>query len=358
MRQPFKESEIYMNIKSIIRSMTLALAIALSLAGCGRAATFDGSRLSNADSFELEYDVFNKDDSAIIYLEAGDALKVSTANTSGTVDITIGIEGKPSIYEGNSLKDMVFTLNISEAGSYIIYVTGHNAQGSTSFSRVSGLDADAKADTESNAAALEAFQFVLEQIAFEHVYPDGRDTGFDSSYFIEENHFALYDVNQDGSDELIVQFTTAPMAGNLETIYSYDAEQGCVNEILYVFPAVQYYTNGLIKENWSHSSALAGENYWPYNLYQYHAESGEFVLIAAVDMWDRESEATAYISDPYPSAVDSEDAGVVFFVTQGDSTQTISKSAYESWLSETFGSASPISIPYQPMTEESIKAVF
>ncbi len=347
-----------MNIKSITRSMALVLAIAISLAGCGRADTFDGRRISNADSFVLEYAVFNKSDSAVIYLEAGDALEVSTANTSGAIDITIGIEGKPSVYEGSGLKDMVFTLNISESGNYIISVTGHTAQGCTSFSRVSGLDADAKADTASNAVALEAFQFVLEQIAFEHVYPDGRDTGFDSSYFIEENHFALYDVNQDGSNELIVQFTTAPMAGNVETIYSYDAEQGCVKEILYVFPAVQYYTNGLIKENWSHSSALSGENYWPYNLYQYRAESGEFALIAAVDMWDRASEATAYISDPYPSDVDSENAGVVFFVTQGDSTQPMSKSAYESWLSETLESASPISIPYQPMTEENIKAVF
>lgn len=47
----------------------------------------------------------------------------------------VGIDGKEPIYERNSLTDFVFTLNISESGTYRIVVIEHNTCGSIAFTK-------------------------------------------------------------------------------------------------------------------------------------------------------------------------------------------------------------------------------
>lgn len=213
--------------------------------------------------------------------------------------------------------------------------------------------------TPDNGAMLEAYQFGLQQIAFEHVYPDGTDTGFDSaSGFIEDNHFAILDINGDGKDELIVQFVTAPMAGNMETVYAYNEAENSLKAILTVFPAVTYYDNGIVKEEWSHGSGLSGEGYWPYNLYRYEETTGTYELIAEVNMWSRDVDVVDYKGDPYPEDIDAENAGTVFILTRDGVTETVSKSTYEAWLSGVMGDAQTVTVPYQALTEDNIKSVW
>lgn len=208
------------------------------------------------------------------------------------------------------------------------------------------------------SAMYEAYQFALQQISFEHVYPDGTDTGFDGECgFIEENHFALADINYDGIEELIVQFVTAPMERNIETVYTYNEAENAVHVVLTAFPAVAYYENGMVKEEWSYGSGLAGEEYWPYNLYQYQADKGTYELIAEVNMWSKAVELVDYKGDPYPEDVDAENAGTVFILTRNGITETVSKSDYEAWLSEVMGDAQLIQVTYQSLSEENIKAV-
>ena len=200
---------------------------------------------------------------------------------------------------------------------------------------------------------LAAYQFALEQISFEHVYPDGTDTGFDGALgFIEENHFALWDVTGDGTEELIIQFVTAPMERNVETVYTW--REGALMPILTVFPNLTYYENGMVKELWSHGDYLTGDEH-PYNLYQYDAASGTYELLAEVNMWSRAADTVNYKGDPYPEEIDTEGAGVVYLLTRSGVTETVSKSDYEEWLADTLGDAAELEIPYQAMTEENIK---
>lgn len=205
---------------------------------------------------------------------------------------------------------------------------------------------------------LAEYQFALQQIAFEHIYPDGRDTGFDSAYgSIEDNQFALFDVNGDGEDELIVRFTTAPMAGNTETIYAFQQTDGTLKELLTASPNLTYYANGIIKEDWSHGSELAGEGYWPYTLYQYNAAEGNFEELAQVNMWSKAVDTVDFKGDPYPDEIDTEGAGTVFILGIADEVKTVSKSDYEKWLTDTMGDPSELNIPYQALSEENIGAL-
>lgn len=338
--------------------MTAILCMALT--GCHGGSTFDGTKISDASSFRMNYSVLDQQEQASLELTAGDALQVSIAQEAGTVDVTVGIDGREPIYEGNGLTDMDFVLNISESGTYQITVTGHDACGSAAFAKVMKEPAaePSQQNTPDKSAMYAAYQFVLQQIAFEHVYPDGTDTGFDSaSGFIEDNHFAILDCNGDGLEELIVQFVTAPMAGNVETIYTYDAETDTVEALLTVFPAVSYYDNGLIKAEWSHGSGLEGDGYWPYSLYRYQGDTGTYEPVAEVSMWSKASSAVDYKGDLYPEDIDRENAGTVFILTRDGVTETVSKSDYEAWLSEVIGNAQPLPIPYQALSEENIDQV-
>ncbi len=324
-------------------ALLLAALLCLFLTGCQEKSSLNGTKIADAGLFQLNYTLLNGQESASLHLEKGQRLRVSIQQEEGSADVTVGIQGKAPIYEGSGLENMAFTLNISETGDYLIAVKGHSARGSVSF---------AKEEKPDSFALRGAYQFVLQQIAFEHVYPDGRDTGFDSANgFIEENHFALMDVNRDGIEELIVQFVTAPMAGNLETIYAWQGEEFAPEAILTVFPAVTYYDSGLVKEEWSHGSGLAPAGYWPYNLYQYDAETGMYALIASVDMQSQGAE------NAYPAEIDADNPEMLFIVTQDGSEKTLNKADYEAWLSETLAGAAPIQPPYQPLTEENIKAL-
>lgn len=205
---------------------------------------------------------------------------------------------------------------------------------------------------------LAEYQAALLQIVSEHIYPDGTDTGFDSSYgSIEDNQFALCDVNGDGVDELIVRFTTAPMAGNTEVIYAFQKADGTLKQILTASPNLTYYMNGIIKEDWSHGSELASEGYWPYTLYQYNAAEGSFEELAQVNMWSKAVATVDYKGDPYPDDIDTEGAGTVFILGGPDEVKTVSKSDYEQWLADTMGDPAELDIPYQALSEENITSL-
>lgn len=108
------------------------LLLMLLLADC-RGDAFEGSIVAEDDCFQMDYTLLSRQQDAALVLCAGDALRISVAQEDGTVDITVGMDGKEPIYEGKGLSDFAFTLNIAESGTYQITVVGHRARGSVSF---------------------------------------------------------------------------------------------------------------------------------------------------------------------------------------------------------------------------------
>lgn len=116
--------------------MTAILYIVL--VGCSTGSTFDGNKISEADSFRMDYSVLERQEGSSLALTAGDVLQVSIAQETGTVDVIVGINEKEPIYEGNGLTNISFTLNISESGTYQVSVTGHDACGCVVFQKREG----------------------------------------------------------------------------------------------------------------------------------------------------------------------------------------------------------------------------
>ena len=108
------------------------------LTGCGTGSVFDGSRVSDASGFRMEYSILNRAESAELNLTEGDRLQVSLTHTEGYVDVTVGLNGKKPIYRGNGQQNAGFVLEITETGNYRVSVSGHRAKGSVSFTRIPG----------------------------------------------------------------------------------------------------------------------------------------------------------------------------------------------------------------------------
>ena len=108
------------------------------LTGCGTSSVFDGSRASDASGFRMEYSILNREESADLNLTEGDRLRVSLSHTEGSADVIVGMEGKTPIYQGNGQQNADFILEITEAGNYHISVSGHQAKGNVSFTRIPG----------------------------------------------------------------------------------------------------------------------------------------------------------------------------------------------------------------------------
>ena len=113
-------------------------AMLFLLTGCGTGSVFDGSRVSDTSGFRMEYSILNREESADLTLREGDCLLVSLSHTEGTVDVTVGMEGQTPIYRGNGQQNADFVLEIAETGNYHIFVSGHQAKGNVSFTRICG----------------------------------------------------------------------------------------------------------------------------------------------------------------------------------------------------------------------------
>ena len=116
----------------------LLSAMLFLLTGCGTGSVFDGSRVSNASGFRMEYSMLNREESADLNLTEGDRLQVSLSHTEGYVDVIMQPEGKEPIYRGNGQQNAGFILEIPETGNYKLSVSGHQAKGNVSFTRIPG----------------------------------------------------------------------------------------------------------------------------------------------------------------------------------------------------------------------------
>lgn len=108
------------------------------LTGCHTDGVFDGSRVSNASEFQMDYSVLNREETEDLVFYAGDQLQITLSHTKGYVDVTVGMEGKEPIYRGNGQQNAGFVLEIAETGNYHISVSGHQARGNISFTRIPG----------------------------------------------------------------------------------------------------------------------------------------------------------------------------------------------------------------------------
>ncbi|GAU78835.1 hypothetical protein [Fusibacter sp. 3D3] len=213
---------------------------------------------------------------------------------------------------------------------------------------------------ESTSSTIEsmknAYKSILEGIFSEHTFPGGEACDWTEDSDLSQNQFAVYDIDQDGQNELIIAYTNASLAGMVELIYDFEINTQTANEVFREFPTITYYDNGIVKAEWSHNQGLAGD-FWPYTLYKYESESDQYANVGMVDAWDRSLSESNYEGNSFPSESDTDGDGIVYYIMQDGEyklDQPIDYAEYEQWRDAYMNNAKEVTVPFVNLTQENI----
>jgi len=264
---------------------------------------------------------------------------------------------------------MALCLTITACSSSRAVNTDDNSENSSPSTSVTISETPTNTTTDTPAGAdkpadkfddmYNAYSDALENLIQNHILPDGADAA-ELSGDMAQNEFAIYDVDNDGKEELLLMYTNTYMAGQTGYVFAYDAETKKLKTELSEFPMLTFYDNGIIKAGWSHNQGRAGDCFWPYSLYQYVPETDSYVLVGMVDAWDKNYPGTDDQNNPFPSDIDKSRTGFVYYIMKGgqyDTTHPVDASEYNAWVNTYIENASKIQIQYMDLTEENIAQI-
>lgn len=223
---------------------------------------------------------------------------------------------------------------------------------------------EAEAESPPPASAREAYAQALEKLMNDYILPDGADhsVDFDPEYgeplgTMEENLFAVADVDGDGGEELVLQYLTTSNAGKRGLVSSWDPSGG-LKTTEFANPTLAFYENGAVREDWGHNQGKAGRQ-WPFFLYRYLPEIDGYEEVGTLDAWDSHVPA-----DGFPWEIDTSGAGIVYYIypaeldgSQWDTVKPVDQSVYLAWLDETLQGFQELELTYLPLTEENIRSL-
>ena len=249
------------------------------------------------------------------------------------------------------------TMNKTE-GTTIVTEPAYEAetQASESVAETTDVQDD---DYEEKASA--AYKTTLENMLYNYTLPDGATFTEDDVFEMSYNSFAVYDVDNDGRDELVLLYTDTYMAAMAG--YILDCDNGGNIETQFLsYPSFTFYDNGVIEVDASHGSGLSGE-FWPYTLCSYNSETDSYAEAAYVDGYDKKSMDEMYeaTQDPqyiYPTEIDKSGSGVVYVVADGENAKFFDSAEYEEWHGTWVGNSAKLELPYMALTQENIDKAF
>jgi len=202
-----------------------------------------------------------------------------------------------------------------------------------------------------------AFQKALIQIHDELLWPELPDAGRIELWepgTIEDEQFAIFDVDGDGADELLVSIANTYTAGMCEVIYGYDVRSGRLRAEAWNYVGVTHYP-GMLRVDASHNHGYAGDVLWPYSMLAYEEGTDTYNMVCSVDAWKKEiTDYDPYRDMPYPEDIDTEQDGFVYLITENGELKILNRADYETREAELFAGKEPLTVPWQNMTLENI----
>lgn len=217
------------------------------------------------------------------------------------------------------------------------------------------------AGSTASSPTLESYRSALEAIYNDHLYPNGDPVDVPAAALMENNHFAIFDVDGDGQDELIYENGDATTAGMMSIVFGYDETTGSLLYEITGFPGMDFYDNGVIIDYASHNHGLAGTaDFWPYTVYQYDFGQDGYLFMGYADAWSGETFPTNFADQPFPDDLDMDGDKVVYSLTFFGDVRTetwIDGPEYLKWRDSYLEGASRLELPWQSMTTENILSV-
>lgn len=219
------------------------------------------------------------------------------------------------------------------------------------------------AGSTASPLTLEAYRLALEAIYNDHLYPNGDPVDVPAAALLENNDFAIFDVDGDGLDELLYQNEDSTMAGMMTTVFGSMPSADGVKLFTEIsgFAGMIPYDNGILTIDFSHNQGLAGTlDFWPYAIYRYDPGQDGYLMVASVDAWDGETRPHDFGGTPFPDDVDQDGDKVVYWISYPGEEVTyewLDGPEYLQWRDSYLAGATALEIPWQSMTLENIRAV-
>ena len=222
------------------------------------------------------------------------------------------------------------------------------------------VDPASKVSAEEIAVTRDAYKQALLTIINELKLPDGSELYFDGIGELSQNKFAIHDVDGDGREELVLSYVTSSMAGQGKYVFGYNPEKNMVYEQGRAF-GMEFYEDGVIKAEASHNHGR-GDKLWPYTVLYYSEITDDYRYGVHVDSWEKEYYGETAQGTPFPTEVDTDGDGIVYYLLPYDDYSYNSEDAldgkeYNEWYEKQFDSREIIEPTYYAMTKENIEGV-
>ena len=193
-----------------------------------------------------------------------------------------------------------------------------------------------------------AYIDALEKIVYEHISPDNEQWSVSGN-----TKFAVYDIDFDGREELILLHDDGCMAGKGFYIYDYSEKKEMLYQELAEFPTIKFYDNGIVEAMASHNQGMApgyvDNDFWPYSLYQYNAKTDSYNYMLNVDAWEKLYSETSWSGEIFQNKADRDGDGVLYYImTDGEYNydEPVDGKEYRKWRESVLGEEVEINIPF------------
>ena len=236
-------------------------------------------------------------------------------------------------------------------------IAAERADTSTEKAGTASDEAETAAKTGDAALLRQKYAESLRDLIRLHEFPNGvpADTSFVEGDDFSGNQFAVCDIDQDGTEELLISYQDASMAGMVLYVFQYDAGTDAFTTELAEFPSVRFYSNGYVAADSSHNQGKGGK-FLPYTLYRYDQDTDVYERVAYIDAWEKEM-----LPDGFPEEADVSGSGYVYYIStedgSGQAVEPQDVSVYEALVADTYGGAEEINVEYDAITWENIEGI-
>ena len=218
------------------------------------------------------------------------------------------------------------------------------------------LESDILSGNNTDDSSYKVFAEALWNLITYNTLPDGEiandlDGMIDGMW----DKFAICDINQDGTAELLIKIGSGSEAAQGQYIYQVNSNHSGLELLYSFFTDAVYYDTGFIREEWSHNQGLS-DNFWPYSILQW--EPGGCREIAGADAWEKMAWETDFSGNAFPDNVDTDGNGIVYFIGGEDGIDydnPVDDAEYNAFVKNFFSAGNEIYVPWRDITEENVE---
>lgn len=166
--------------------------------------------------------------------------------------------------------------------------------------------------------------------------PDGNYCYVDNGIDFEEqkkqaysNEFVIYDINDDGIDELLIRVEGTCNSDSAQYIYCFSEEKENFELLFEYYYGCSFYENGLIYAPVSHSGYMYNDDFWPYEIYKYNRSENIYECIASVEQLDL-TMCPEYVNS-FPFEYDKDGDNKIYFVHYYEKSLYMDEEEYRDW---------------------------